>query len=41
MNLDKETGISMMKINEELDSGAVSNQYKLEMMSQLKRLNIM
>ena len=30
MNLDKETGISMMKINEELDSGAVSNQYKLE-----------
>jgi methionyl-tRNA formyltransferase len=30
MNLDKETGISIMKINEELDSGAVSNQYKLE-----------
>ena len=30
MNLDKETGISMMRINEELDSGAVSNQYKLE-----------
>jgi len=30
MNLDKETGISMMKINEELDSGAVSNQYKLK-----------
>ncbi|AFS47990.1 methionyl-tRNA formyltransferase [alpha proteobacterium HIMB5] len=30
MNLDKETGISMMKINEELDSGAVSNRYKLE-----------
>ena len=30
MNLDRETGISMMKINEELDSGAVSNQYKLE-----------
>ena len=30
MNLDKETGISMMRINEKLDSGAVSNQYKLE-----------
>jgi len=30
MNLDKKTGISMMRINEELDSGAVSNQYKLE-----------
>lgn len=30
MNLDKETGISMMRINEDLDSGAVSNQYKLE-----------
>ena len=30
MNLDNETGISMMRINEELDSGAVSNQYKLE-----------
>ena len=30
MNLDKETGISMMRINEELDSGAISNQYKLE-----------
>ena len=30
MNLDKVTGISMMRINEELDSGAVSNQFKLE-----------
>ena len=30
MNLDKVTGISMMRINEELDSGAVSIQYKLE-----------
>jgi len=34
MNLDKETGISMMKINEELDSGAVSNQYKLEIVDE-------
>ena len=30
MNLDKDTGISIMKIDEELDAGAVSNQYKLE-----------
>ncbi len=28
MNLDKETGISIMKIREELDSGPVSNVYK-------------
>ena len=27
MNLDTETGISIMKINEELDSGPVSNTY--------------
>ena len=27
MNLDEETGISIMKINEELDSGPVSNSY--------------
>lgn len=31
MNLEKETGISMMKISEELDTGAVSNQYKIEL----------
>jgi methionyl-tRNA formyltransferase len=30
MNLDEETGISIMKIDEKLDAGAVSNQYKLE-----------
>ena len=30
MNLDKETGISMMKINENLDEGPVCNQYKLK-----------
>ena len=29
MNLDIETGISIMKINEELDSGPVSNIYKI------------
>ena len=31
MNLDKETGISIMKINEELDSGPVSNTYKIKL----------
>ncbi len=30
MNLDIETGISIMKINEELDSGPVSNIYKIK-----------
>ena len=30
MNLDKETGISMMKINENLDEGPVCDQYSLE-----------
>ncbi len=30
MNLDEETGISMMKIVEELDSGPVSNVYKIK-----------
>ena len=29
MNLDTETGISIMKINEELDSGPISNIYKM------------
>ena len=31
MNLDKETGISIMKIVEELDSGPISNAYKLKL----------
>ena len=30
MNLDKETGISIMKIEEKLDSGPVSNIYKIK-----------
>ena len=30
MNLDSETGISIMKMNEELDSGPVSNIYKVK-----------
>ncbi|BCV06408.1 MAG: hypothetical protein CM15mV132_350 [uncultured marine virus] len=31
MNLDIETGISIMKIEEELDSGPVSNVYKVKL----------
>ena len=31
MNLDAETGISIMKISEELDSGPVSNIYKVKL----------
>jgi len=30
MNLDKETGISIMKINEKLDSGPICRSYKIE-----------
>ena len=30
MNLDPETGISIMKMNEELDSGPISNVYKVK-----------
>ncbi len=30
MNLDSETGLSIMKMNEELDSGPVSNSYKVK-----------
>ena len=37
MNLDKETGISIMKIDEELDAGAVSNQYKLELEMKMQK----
>ena len=31
MNLDDETGISIMKINDELDSGPISNIYKIKL----------
>ena len=31
MNLDEEIGISIMKINEELDSGPISNIYKIKL----------
>ena len=30
MNLEKETGISIMKIGEKLDTGPVCNSYKIE-----------
>ena len=30
MNLEKETGISIMKIGEKLDTGPVCNSYKME-----------
>ena len=33
MNLDKQTGISIMKINEKLDTGPVCNSYKLDIMN--------
>ena len=29
MNLDKETGISIMKMNENLDEGPICNNYKI------------
>jgi methionyl-tRNA formyltransferase len=33
MNLEKETGISIMRIEEKLDTGPVCNSYKIEIMS--------
>tara|TARA_B100001175_G_scaffold286845_1_gene268861 strand:+ start:150 stop:1073 length:924 start_codon:yes stop_codon:yes gene_type:complete len=35
MNLDKETGISIMKINENLDEGPVCNQYSLKILEKM------
>ena len=32
MNLDEQTGISIMKINENLDTGPISNSYKINIM---------
>ena len=32
MNLEKETGISIMKIGEKLDAGSICNSYKIEIM---------
>jgi methionyl-tRNA formyltransferase len=33
MNLEKETGISIMKIEEKLDTGPICNSYKIEIMA--------
>ena len=33
MNLEKETGISIMRIGEKLDSGPICNSYKIEIMT--------
>ena len=35
MNLDKETGVSIMKITEQLDTGAVCNTYKINLENNL------
>jgi methionyl-tRNA formyltransferase len=35
MNLDKETGISIMKVEEQLDTGPVSNIYKIKLENKL------
>ena len=40
MNLDKETGISIMKINEELDSGPISNIYKIKLFNSDNALEV-
>ena len=40
MNLDKETGISIMKITEELDSGPVCNIYKIDLEKNLNAKDI-
>ncbi len=40
MNLDEETGISIMKINEKLDSGPISNIYKIKLDQKLNALEV-
>ena len=40
MNLDKEIGVSIMKIEEKLDTGPVCNNYKLNMDNNLNSLEI-
>ncbi len=40
MNLDKETGLSIMKITEELDTGPVCNTYKINIEDNLNTLDI-
>ena len=40
MNLDKETGISVMKIEEQLDSGPVCNTYKIDLENNLNASDV-
>ena len=40
MNLDKETGISIMKINDKLDSGDVSKVFKLKILENENALSL-
>ncbi len=40
MNLDQETGISIMKINEKLDSGPVCNTYKISLDNKLNATDV-
>ena len=40
MNLDKEIGISIMKINEKLDTGPISNSYKIKLDQKLNAMEI-
>ena len=40
MNLDKETGVSIMKITEQLDTGPVSNVYKIDLENNLNAIEV-
>ncbi len=40
MNLDEETGISIMRINEQLDSGPISNIYKIKLDQKLNAMEV-
>ena len=40
MNLDKETGISIMKITEKLDTGPVCNIYKIDLENNLNSFDV-
>ena len=40
MNLDKETGVSIMKISEKLDTGPVSQIYKISLDNNLNAIDV-
>ena len=40
MNLDKETGITIMKIAEQLDTGPICNTYKINLENNLNAQDI-